>query len=74
MIPDNITNILSKTAEWKDEEIQYAKQALLACKNTLMINSLSENPESYGGCFYFKNGEIKEKLNYSIEGILIIEI
>lgn len=60
--------------EWKDEEIQYAKQALLACKNTLMINSLSENPESYGGCFYFKNGEIKEKLNYSIEGILIIEI
>ena len=55
------------------EEIEYAKQALIACKNTLMINSLSENPDCYGGCFYFKDGQIKEKLDYNIEGILIIE-
>lgn len=60
--------------EWKDEEIEYAKQALLACNNTLMINSLSENPDCYGGCFYFKDGQIKEKLKYNIEGILTIEI
>lgn len=59
--------------EWKNEEIEYAKQALIACKNTLMINSLSENPDCYGGCFYFKDGQIKEKLDYNIEGILIIE-
>lgn len=60
--------------EWKIEEIEYAKQALLACNNALMINSLSENPDCFGGCFYFKAGQIKEKLNYNIEGILIIEI
>ena len=59
--------------EWKVEEIEYAKQALSACNNTLMINSLSENPDCYGGCFYFKDGQIKEKLDYNIEGILIIE-
>lgn len=60
--------------EWKDEEIEYAKQALLACSNTLMINSLSENPNCYGGCFHFKDGEIKNKLDYNIETILTIEI
>lgn len=60
--------------EWKDEEIEYAKQALLACSNTLMINSLSENPNCYGGCFHFKDGEIKNKLDYNIEAILTIEI
>ena len=59
--------------ECKNEEIEYAKQALIACKNTLMINSLSENPDCYGGCFYFKDGQIKEKLDYNIEEILIIE-
>ena len=60
--------------EWKTEEIEYAKQALLACNNTLMINSLSENPDCYGGCLYFQDGKIKEKLNYNIEEILTIEI
>ena len=60
--------------EWKDEEIEYAKQALLACSNTLMINSLSENPNCYGGCFHFKDGEIKNKLDYNIVTILTIEI
>jgi len=60
--------------EWKAEEIEYAKQALLASNNTFMINSLSENPDSYGGCFYFKNGKIIDKLDYNNEGVLIIEI
>ena len=60
--------------EWKNEEIEYSKQALIACNNTLMINSLSRNPDCYGGCFYFKDGKIKEKLNYNIEDILILKI
>lgn len=60
--------------EWKNEEIEYSKQALIACNNTLMINSLSRNPDCSGGCFYFKDGKIKEKLNYNIEDILILEI
>lgn len=60
--------------EWKTEEVEYAKQALLSCDNVLMVNSLSENPDSFGGCFYFRDGQIKEKLNYKIEGILTVEI
>ena len=60
--------------EWKCEEIEYAKQALIASNNTLMINSLSKNPDCYGGCFNFQDGIIKDKLDYNIEGILKIEI
>lgn len=60
--------------EWELEEFEYAKQALIACNNTLMINSLSENPKCYGGCFYFKNGKIKEKLDYGLEDILVVEV
>ncbi len=58
--------------EWKTEEIEYAKQALIACNNTFMINSLSENPDCHGGCFCFQNGKIVKKLDFDIEGILSI--
>lgn len=60
--------------EWKKEEQEYASQALLASENTLMINSISYNPNSYGGCFYFNKGKIVKKLDYSKEDILIIEL
>lgn len=60
--------------EWKIEEIEYAKQALIACNRTLMINSLSENPDCYGGCRYFQEGIIKVKLGINIEDILKLEI
>ncbi|MCI5582227.1 MAG: hypothetical protein MR357_00705 [Anaeroplasma sp.] len=60
--------------EWKYEEIEYAKQALIASNNTLMINSLSDEPKSYGGAFYFKNGKIDNKATYNIEQILKIFI
>ncbi len=59
--------------EWKEYEQDYAKQALLACNNTLMINSLSDEPKSYGGSFYFKNGQIYAKTLYDIEEILIVK-
>lgn len=58
--------------EWKTEEIEYAKQALIACNNTFMINSLSDNPDCHGGCFCFQNGKIVKKLDFDIEGILSI--
>lgn len=60
--------------EWKDYEQEYAEQALLACNNTLMINSLSDMPKSFGGSFYFKDGKIVNKTLYDKEEILIIEI
>lgn len=60
--------------EWKVEEIEYAKQALKACNNALMINSLSVNPNCYGGCFYFQNGKILKKLDFDTEGIISIKL
>lgn len=60
--------------EWKEYEQEYADQALIACNNTLMINSLSDEPRSYGGAFYFKDGKVHNKTTYDKEDILIIEI
>lgn len=60
--------------EWKECEDEYASQALLACNNTLMVNSLSEEPKSYGGAFYFKDGRVIDKTQYDKEEILIVEI
>lgn len=60
--------------EWKDYEQEYAEQALLACNNTLMINSLSDIPKSLGGSFYFKEGKIVNRTAFGKECILKIEI
>lgn len=60
--------------EWKEYEQEYAEQALVACNNTLMINSLSDEPKSYGGSFYFKDGKVHSKTTYDKEEILIIKI
>ena len=61
-------------SEWKNYEQEYANQALLACSKTLVINSLSDNPISHGNAFYFLEGNIKSKLNYDEEDILLIEV
>lgn len=60
--------------EWAYEEMEYAFQAQLAANDTLMVNSISKDPDSHGGSFYFKNGHIKEKIAYDIEDILYVEI
>ncbi len=60
--------------EWEDEEAEYAIQANIACKNTLMINSISKNPICHGGAFYFKDGKLKDKFAYDIEAILEVNI
>lgn len=60
--------------EWAEEETAYAKQALLACNHTLMINSLSERPACHGGCFYFIGGRIHQKLSFDTEGVLLVKI
>lgn len=60
--------------EWEVEEIEYSKQSLLACNKVLMINSLSTNPDCYGGCFYFKDGKIHKKLDFDTEGIISIKL
>lgn len=60
--------------EWKEYEHEYTEQAALACNITLMINSLSDVPKSFGGVFYFKDGKIVSRTAYDKEEILKIEI
>lgn len=60
--------------EWPQREKEYAEQALLAARRTLMVNSISHEPVSHGGAFYFVDGEIEKKLDYDTEHILIVEI
>lgn len=60
--------------EWQAYEPEYAEQASLAADRTLMINSISKKPRSYGGAFVFADGKTEDKLPYDIENILIVEI
>ena len=60
--------------EWMNEEKEYASQATLISDNVLMVNSLSEEPVSPGGTFFFKEGKIISRLAYDEENILMIEI
>lgn len=61
-------------AEWSKYEMEYAQQAALASRRTLMVNSISETPKSYGGAFYFLDGKIEKKTAYDMDDILIVEI
>lgn len=57
---------------WKEELIDYNLQAAKLKKPVLLINSISEN--SFGGCYYFNNGNIVKSLPMGNEGCLIIEL
>ncbi len=60
--------------EWPQYEVGYAAQAALAARRTLMVNSITSDPASHGGAFYFSDGKIEKKLDYDTEGILISEV
>lgn len=60
--------------EWKTEEIEYAKQASIVSNDVFMVNSLSENPDCFGGSFYFRDGIIVKRLDYGNESVLTLEI
>jgi N-carbamoylputrescine amidase len=60
--------------EWKQEEKGYALQASKTNSKVLMVNSISRNPNSFGGCCYFYNEQTIKKINFGNEGILEIEI
>lgn len=60
--------------EWAHYEMEYAEQARIASNKTLMINSISQNPKSFGGAFYFVDGKIEKKLAYDAEDVLIVEV
>jgi len=60
--------------EWNRYETEYAEQALLASRKTLMVNPISRDPPAHGGAFFFLDGKIQAKLGYDSEDILIVEI
>lgn len=60
--------------EWLENESDYAKQALLGCERTVMVNSITKAPPAHGNAFYFQNGRVADSLGYDREDILIVEI
>lgn len=62
-------------SDWKttylSEYIDHSKQ--FSC-DVLMINSVSENPDAFGGCFHLNNGVAKNSLDFGQEGLLIVEL
>lgn len=60
--------------EWVENESDYAKQALLGCERTVMVNSITKDPPAHGNAFYFQNGRVADSLGYDREDILIVEI
>lgn len=61
-------------AEWEKYVQEYARQAALACRRTLLVNPLSKEPPSHGGAFHFADGAVAESLPFDTEGILIVDI
>lgn len=60
--------------EWNaGEGMEYAKQAQLACKTTLMINNIADG-DAHGGAFLFEAGEIKKAFEMDREGLLVVEL
>lgn len=60
--------------EWDGgESKEYAKQAQLACKKTLMVNNIADS-DAYGGAFLFEEGKIAASLPMNEEGLLFVKI
>ena len=51
----------------------YARQALSAGKDVLMINPIDTDPVSHGGAFRFQNGTVTDRTPFDQESILIVD-
>jgi len=61
--------------EWNSQEIDaYARQASFVAEHVLMINPIDDAPRNHGGSFYFRGGNIMDKLPFDQEGILIVDL
>lgn len=63
-------------ADWENTElVEYAKQANLACRNTLLVNSVVDSRyPAFGGCCYFADGMVKAARPMGEEGLLLVDI
>lgn len=63
------------TEEWENGAIgEYAAQALLAARETLLINPIDNDPVSHGGSFFFRNGAVAAQLPFDTEGVLMVTV
>ena len=60
--------------QWQEYEQEYAQQAHTAARQTLLVNSISDDPKAHGGAFYFLDGRIEKRIAYDQEKILVIEV
>ena len=61
--------------EWETKELyEYIKHSSTIANEIIFINSLSKNPDSFGGAYYFKNGKIEKELPLGNDGLLLIEL
>lgn len=63
--------------EWQEQYLsEYARQAALACGDTLLINSVTAMPDEvcFGGCARFLDGTVGTVLPPGEEGLLIVEV
>lgn len=58
----------------ESEAAEYAKQAALACSQTLLVNPLSTTPVSRGGAFYYVDGKIAKQMQLDRQEVLVVEI
>ncbi len=62
-------------AEWKGgEHYEYACQAVAAADNVLLVNSISDTNDTFGGSSWFDCGEIREYFEMGKEGLLFVEM
>ena len=52
----------------------YIQQAAKIPCDVLLINSLSKNPDAFGGCYHFRSGAVLDALEYGNEGLLVVEL
>ena len=63
------------TEEWEEGALdEYAAQALLAAKETLLINPLDNDPVNHGGSFCFRDGAVAAQFPFDTEGVLIVTV
>ena len=61
--------------DWQQNLLDdYTQQAGKISSNVLMINSLSQNPDAFGGCFHFRDKTLLDFLPYGQEGLLFVKI
>lgn len=60
--------------QWEQYLPDYLAKANTISKQVLLFNSLSKEPSSVGGAYYFKNKKIQKTYPFEQEGILVIEI